>query len=238
MRSYTRHQLKEDGFATATKDSFTWMAAHRRKLTIAGIVVVVIAIAAGLMWFQMQRREQQASVLLGKAMRTYHTPVRPAGMPAQPDVPSFESAEARQKGAQDDFRAVVDQYGSTRQGDIARYYLGLVARDGGNTKEAETYLKEMAGHKDRELSSLAKFALASMLRGTEREAEGVKLYQELIAQPTASIPKETAQLELALAYEDDQPNEAIRIYEQLRTEKPASPAAQVATARLGSVTPR
>jgi predicted negative regulator of RcsB-dependent stress response len=238
VRSYTRHQLKEDGFATATKDSFTWMAAHGRKLTIAGVIVLVIAIAAGLIWFQTYRREQQASVLLGKAMRTYHTFVRPPDMPAQPGVPSFESADARNKAAQADFRAVVDQYGSTRQGAIAKYYLGLVARDSGNAKEAETYLKEIAGNKDRELSALAKFALASMYRGTEREPEGVKFYQELIAQPTASIPKETAQLELALAYEDDQPGEAVRIYEQLRTEKPASPAAQIATARLGAFTPR
>jgi len=110
-----------------------------------------------------------------------------------------------------------------------------VARDSGDTKQAETYLRELVGHKDRELAALAKFALASMLRGTEREPEAVKIYQELIAQPTASIPKETAQLELALAYEDDQPAEAVRIYTQLRTEKPASPAAQVATARLNSV---
>ena len=238
MRSYTRHQLKEDGFATATKGTVDWMAAHGRKLTMGGIVVLAVAIAAGLIWFQMHRREQQASVLLGKAMRTYHTFVRPADLPAQPGVPSFESADARNKAALADFRAVVDQYGSTRQGTIARYYLGLVARDSGNSKEAETSLKEIAGNKDRELAALAKFALASMYRGTEREPEGVKLYQELIAQPTASIPKETAQLELALAYEDDQPAEAVRIYEQLRTEKPASPAAQVATARLGAFTSR
>jgi predicted negative regulator of RcsB-dependent stress response len=238
VRSYTRHQLKEDGFATATKETVTWITAHGRKVTIAAVVVAVLAVAAGLAWYQTQRREQQASVLLGKAMRTYHTLVRPEGMPAQPEVPSFESAEARNKMAQGDFRAVVDQYGSTRQGAIAKYYLGLVARDMGNAQGAEAYLHEIAGDKDRELSSLAKFALASMLRGTEREPEAVKLYQELIAQPTASVPKETAQLELALAFEDDQPAEAVRIYEQLRTEKPASPAAQIAAARLNSVQAR
>ena len=51
-----------------------------------------------------------------------------------------------------------------------------------------------------------------------------------------SIPKVTAQLELASIYESTQPADAMRIYEQIRSENPkGGPAVEQANSRLATV---
>ena len=46
MRSYTRHQLKENAFAETTAETISWAVEHRSKLIAAAIVVAIVAAAA------------------------------------------------------------------------------------------------------------------------------------------------------------------------------------------------
>jgi lipopolysaccharide biosynthesis regulator YciM len=84
------------------------------------------------------------------------------------------------------------------------------------------------------LSALAKFALAAVYRNQHNDKAAMDLYNTLIARPTTTVGKATAQMELAATYESDgQPREARRIYQQMQKENPANSApAQLASEKL------
>ncbi len=88
MRAEARHQLKQDRFSkvtieaaerTATGRSNTsrkWLRRSLRSWSLA-------AIAFG-GWYYVSQQDEKASFELSAAVRTFETPVRPAGVPAQP----------------------------------------------------------------------------------------------------------------------------------------------------------
>ena len=211
MARYTRHQLKEDRFATAVQEQAAWAVEHRNKLIVAGGVVAVLVLAALGAFFYNQSRNDKASVALSGALRIYNAPLRPAGAPQQPGQISFTSAAERAQAAQKEFRKVVQDYPYTRSADFARYWVGVTAMDMGDSKTAEDQLKELTGSRRDDLSALAKLALASVYRSSGKESQAASLYKELIDHPSNTVPKSTAQLELAGMYENTQPTEASRI---------------------------
>ncbi|MBS1852157.1 MAG: tetratricopeptide repeat protein [Acidobacteria bacterium] len=237
MRAETRHQLKQDKFSKATinaaEQTVHWSIEHQKSLVIAAIVVV-LALLAGLGgWYYMNQQEQKASLELGKAIRTLETPVRPEGVPPQPDYPSFGSSKERATQAHKEFQAVVSKYGHTTAGDVARYLLGQTAADLGDYAEAERELKEVASSSKKDTAALANFALASVYRQQGKNKDAISLYKGLIDKPAATVSKPTAQLALAETYlSDQQPLDAKKIYEQVQKDNPTSPAARLASAQL------
>jgi TolA-binding protein len=240
VRAETRRQLKEDRFSRATIDAAEatahWSAEHQSKL-IAGVValLVVVAAASGL-WYYFNQQDQKAGIDLSRALRTLNTEVRPAGTPAQPEFPTFASAKERATEAHKQFQALVNQYPHTHSAKIARYFLGRTSADLGDYAAAEREFKEVADSGDKDLSSLAQLALASVYRTTGRNKEAIEIYKKLADKPTNTVGKTTAQLELAAAYEANQaPLEAKRIYEQVQKENPSTQAAQIASAKLQEI---
>jgi TolA-binding protein len=240
VRAETRHQLKQDAFSRVTIDAAEktahWTVEHRSTLIISAIVVAVV-LAAGLGgWYYLSTQDEKASFDLSQAVRTLDTPLRLAGTPAQPDFPSFSSAKERAEAAQKQFQAIVDKYPHTRNADMARYFLGVTAVSLSDNAAAERRFKEVASSGNRDVSAIAKVALASLYAQTNRTKEAISLYQELINKPTVSVGKVTAQLQLAELYHDsNQPLEAKRIYEQIKKENPANEAGQLATQKLAEL---
>jgi tetratricopeptide (TPR) repeat protein len=172
-------------------------------------------------------------MLLNQAVRTMDTQLRPGGAPAEPDIPSFASAKERTTAAHKQFQAIVDQYPHTRTAEFARYFLGLTSSQLGDNAAAERDLKAVASTHNEDLAALAKLALAAVYRDTNRTKDAIDLYNQLIAKPTRSVGKATAQIELADTYAStQQPGEAKRVYEQLQKENPAGEVAQIATQKL------
>ncbi len=235
MRGYTRHQLKEDKFAEAAKGTVTWAEHHQKLVTLASSVLLAVAALGIGGWAFLQWREQKASFDLGSALRTYQRPLRPAGAPPNPDFPSFASAAERAQAARKEFQAVAGHYSYTRSGRMARYYVGLTAMASGDTAAAERELKAVADSGNKDLAPLGKFALAALYRSQKRDADAIPLYRQLIDHPSDSVPKATAQLELASLYEKKQPAEAGRLYQQIRVENPTGIAGEIAAARLSQL---
>ena len=240
MRAETRHQLKEDRFSKATLEAAEktvhWTQEHQSKLVAAAIAVVVIgAIAAG-GWYYVQSQDEKASSDLAAAVRTLQTPLRPPGTPAQPGFDSFQSLAERATAARKQFQAIADNYGETHTGKLARYFVGLTSAQLGDNATAEKTLQQVANSSDHDLSALGKFALASVYRAENKDAQAVELYQQVIASPTVEVSKVTAQLELASFYESRQkPDEAKRIYDQIQKENPATEAASLAQRRAAEL---
>lgn len=233
MRSYTRHQLKQDAFTTSTAETISWAVENRSKVTAAIIVVVVIlAILAG-GWGYINYRDQQARGELAQALDKYGAPIRPAGAPATPDFQTFASVQERAQVTNAEFNRIADKYTFTQSAEIARYFAGVTAHDLGNAAAAEKDLQEASSSRYHEIASLAKFALAQIYHDTNRNTQAIDLYKELADHPTVSVGKNTAQFALASLYESmARPDDARHIYEQMQKESPASPVAQMAGQKL------
>ncbi|PYX51185.1 MAG: hypothetical protein DMG79_03940 [Acidobacteria bacterium] len=240
MRAETRHQLKQDAFSRVTIDAAGrtahWTVEHRSTviISVVAIAVVLAAVIGG--WYYLNTQDEKASLELSQAVRTMDTQLRPAGSPEQPDFPTFTSAKERAQAAQKKFQDIVAKYPHTRTADMAHYFLGVTATNLSDNAAAERNFKEVASSGNREVSAVAKSALASLYGQTNRTKEAVALYQELINKPTASVSKVTAQLELAELYHNsNQPLEAKRIYEQIKKENPGGEAGQLATQKLSEL---
>ena len=233
MRSYTRHQLRENAFATSTAETISWAVEHRSKLIAAGIALaVLVAVLIG-GWFYVNYRDQQAAAELSAAIQKYNTPIRPAGMPASPDMPSFGSGKERAQAANADFTRIANKYSFTQTGHMARYFAGVTLHEMGDNTGAGKDLKEVGDGRNQEIASLAKLALAAIYHETNQNPQAIDIYKQLADHPTASVGKSTAQFMLASLYEEThQPDQAKLIYLQMQKESPASPVSQLAGQRL------
>ncbi len=233
MRADVRHQLKEDRFREFTAERAHWAVEHKDNLIKAGLALVVVL---GVMiggWLYFNHRDELASGELNKAVRTYNTPIRPAGSPEQPNFPTFTSASERATKAHAQFEAIAAQYGHTKSADFARYFAGLTSIDMGDNAAAESSLKQTADASSNDLSALAKMALASLYRNTSRDTQAIELYKQLSDKPSMTVSKQAAQMELAGLYASKQQTaEARRIYEQLQKDNPNTEFAAVASSKL------
>jgi predicted negative regulator of RcsB-dependent stress response len=240
VRAEARHQLKQDQFSKATIQAagrtVDWTTAHQS--TVIAVIVAVVVVAALVLggWYYINNQNEKAGLDFSTATRTMETPVRPAGVPAQPGFTSFGSTQERATEARKQFQAIMDKYPHTRTADMARYFVGLTSSQLSDHPGAEKNLQEVANSSNRELSALAKFALASVYRAEKKDSQAVDLYKQIIDKPTMTVSKVTAQLELAQLYENQQkPDEAKRIYEQIEKENKGTEVGSLAQQRASQV---
>lgn len=237
MRAEVRHQLKRDQFSRTTiqvaEKTVHWSVEHKSKLITGGAVLVVVIAAVLGGWYHFTQQDEKASVDFGKALQVMEEPVRQAGTPAQPDFPSFTSAKERATEAHKQFQAILDKYPHTHIADFSHYFLGVTSAQLGDNAAAERELKAVAGYHTRDLSSLAKLALAGVYRDTNRPKDAIDLYKQLIGKPSETVSKSAAEIELAETYQGaGMPGDAKKQYEQIQKEAPQSEAAQLAASKL------
>lgn len=237
MRAETRRQLKTDRFSKVTihaaEQTVHWTVEHRNKLIVAAIVVILVIAAVLGSWYYMQQQDEKASVDFSQAVQTMQLPIRPAGMPPQPEYPSFASITERATEAHKQFQALIDKYPHTRAADFAHYFVGVTSADVGDNAAAERELKAVVDYHNANLAALAKLALASVYLNTNRSKDAIDLYKELIAKPTQTVAKSTAEMQLADAYQSAGLTvDAKKEYQQIQKEAPQSQAAQLAMSKL------
>lgn len=237
MRAETRHQLKQDKFNKVTigaaEATLNWTVENKGKVSIAAAVLIILAavIAAG--WYHIDQQNDQASLAMEGAIRTLQTPVRPAGMPPQPEYPSFASDNERATTAHKQFQAIADKYPHTHTAQFARYFVAVTDATVGNTVAAEREFSEVALVHDKDIAALANFGLASLYRNTNRPKDAIDIYKKLIDKPARTVGKSTAEMALAETYQAaGQSPEARRILEQVQKENPSSEIAQMASQKL------
>lgn len=229
MDTQTRHALKQDKFVQATTTGLSWIELHRAEVIRFGIAIVVLLAAAigGAIYYQ--HRSTAAAIALGNALEIYDSPLRQPGEPADG---SYVTIADRAKAANPQFLDVANRYGSLEAGKIARYFVGLSDIDLGKTAEAEASLKEVSASYHKDLSSLAKVALANLYSQTGRMPQAIDLYKQLIANPSNTVPASAAQLQLAAIYEKTDPQQARQIYAVLKDKDKTTAAGQIASQKL------
>jgi predicted negative regulator of RcsB-dependent stress response len=234
VRSYTRRQLKQDQFKEAALETVDWAVEHRQKIIWGGAVAVLVVGALVGSWFYLRYRERHADEAFGQAMMTYYAPLKtdPNAEQASSTAQTCATAQDRAKAAYAQFSQVANEYSSVHTGKLARYFSGITAVELGDNNAAESDLNSVIRSADPDLASLAKLALANLYRKTNRQTDAVKLYNDLIQNPTRTVSKPAAQLELAELFAATQPDQARTLYQQIAQQNPEGAAAQVAQARL------
>lgn len=238
MQSSTRRDLKHDRFAEAVVQGTVENRAALMRIAIL-VCVVLAAVIGG--WLYLDSRNDAANTELGAALHTYQAPLRAPGTPATPEAESYTSAKERATAAHKKFDQIANDFSLTRTGKMARYLSGVTAIDAGDTASGENDLKTAASFWNKDVSSLAHYALASYYRDNKKDTNAIDQYQEVIKADSSSVPRSEAQLDLASLYEDEKkPTEAIKIYEEVQKEgstQPETPKVDPKSLKPGEKTP-
>jgi predicted negative regulator of RcsB-dependent stress response len=230
----TRHALKQDKFVQATTSGLSWIEMNRSQVIRASIAAaVVLALLIGGAAFY-EHRSNQASLALGAALEIYNSPLR---QPGEPEDGTYKTVAERAKAANQQFVDVANRYNSMEQGKVARYFAALTDIDLGKTADAEASLNDVAGSYHKDLSALAKVALANLYVQTGKTPQAIDLYKQLIAKPTDTVPASAAQLQLAAIYEKTDPQQAKQIYAVLKDKDKTTAAGQIAAQKLNPGAP-
>lgn len=230
---YSRQDLKQDKFAASAAEAIQEVSQHRAGIIRAVVALVVVVVLIGGGWWYVSSQESAASDALGRAMVTYQAPVVPPGTPNPSNVTLFTSDQERLIAAKTLFYEVSGKYGWTHSGQYSRYLAAICEQELDNDKVAEEQLRALTNVRHKDLSALAKYALAAVYRDEKRDADAISLLQVLIEKPATSVPKATAQFALADIYVANHENDkAKNIYDQITRENPKGDIGQIAKAHL------
>ena len=215
MDRITRKKLKQDEFAQDVGLTVEFLNEHRPQAVRyggAGLVAVVLVVGL-VVWFRHRGAERQAA--LTAALQVWQTPVGPPqeGMDRKP----FPTEDEKQKAVLKAFGDVAAKYSGSNEGAVAEYYLGSSAANSGKLAAAEVAFKEVIDSGNANYASLAKLTLSSVYQSEHRQADGEKLLQSLIDNPSDFVSKEQATIALARYVANTDPERARKLLTPLRT---------------------
>jgi predicted negative regulator of RcsB-dependent stress response len=240
MDRLTRHELKQDDFREAVDQLDEYLKTHLREiLTVAILGVVVVGTAVGLKYY-LNEQEIEANAELAVALRTFGADVGNVNADAlsssNPTV--FLTAKNKYQKAFEQFSAIQLKYRMfprPKAVNIARYHMGICESLAGNSAAALSILTEVSRDHDKEIASLGQFGLAGEFLKTGKKDEALKIYQNLADHPTLAVPKASAQLGMADALKDSQPERARQLYAQIQRESGSSSIAEAMREQMAEV---
>jgi predicted negative regulator of RcsB-dependent stress response len=227
----TRQALKKDTFAQAAASSASWIGEHKSgvlRWVIAAGVVLVLVVGALIFWLM---RSSAADAALGAALDVYTSPLAPPGAPPEQGV--YTAAADRAKEANREFVAVANEYGWLPEGSKAHYFAGVTYAELGQNGNAEAQLTAASKCWDRNLSNLAKLALAGLYHQTSRDNDAIDLYNQIAAKPSVTVSTGVAQLDLADLYASEgKQDQARALWAKIRDADKDGAAGQIAAQKL------
>jgi predicted negative regulator of RcsB-dependent stress response len=194
-----------------------WFHANRTKVLAATVIIVVIAVVAGVMMWQRAQAQAEASAQL------FSVPLAVADGNQVIPVSSSKLLEVAQK------------YPDTRAGEYAELLGAESLFVEGKYSDAEhAFSKFVDAHPDSDLLAQAKVGVAASLEGQGKLADAAQKYQEIvITYPSEANIVAPAKLTLArIDEEQNKPEQALNYYEELaRVNNPYDPWAAEARER-------
>jgi predicted negative regulator of RcsB-dependent stress response len=146
----------------------------------------------------------------------------------------YATAADRSRAANQQFVAAAQKYGWLSEGSKAHYFAGVTYQELGQNGPAETELKTAAKAWDRNLSNLAKLALAGLYHQTDRDSQAIDIYTALAAKPSDTVPATVAQLDLADLYASSgKQDQARTLWAKVKDADKDGVAGSIASQKLG-----
>jgi len=234
----SRKELKQDKIRESFEHGAEAVISHQK---LALVVLLTIAVVAGAVLgsrFYKEQQTSQASNSLDEAMKIYSARIRAANEPAEPGEVTYLDERNKYEDALKKFSETADKYPRTNPGRLARYYAGLCLEHLGRDNQAIEALRKVESGGDKELAGLARFQMAQIDDKMGKMDEATKLYRQMADKPTVFVPKPLVMLYLANDLSRTNPQEAAKVYNQIKKEFPDSQIAEEADRGLEAIGPK
>jgi predicted negative regulator of RcsB-dependent stress response len=197
-----QRELKKDQFRDKTMEVLDKVGdrleGKGRIILYALAAVAAVAILAGIFSWWSNKKSQEASAALGRAIEVASTPVNASPNPGSTQ-PSFPTEQARAERAVAEFQKVADKYsGQTRE--IARYFIA-VNQLPLDRNRALNELDALSKSSYKDVAAQARFALAQAKESDGQLDAAVGVYKQLLQESNPAVPADTVNLRLASIYE-------------------------------------
>lgn len=214
MDRQTRKDLKTDKFAEDVFDVFGWVSAHKTEVVRYGAALIaLVLILVGVMYYNRSQAAARQEAL-AKALRVEDATT---GATIEPTSLHFDTEAEKTKAKMQAFTELSAKYGGTQEGAIADMYLASYAVDQGNQDQAQKRYKRVVDNGPKPYASLARIALSQIYVSEGKMADAEKVLRDAIANPSATVSKEQAQLALGEMLSQTNPTEAHKLLDPLRT---------------------
>ncbi len=231
----SRRELKQDRIRESIEHGAEAVISHRQFFSIAlGLVALTVLGYFGWRIYN-DRQTVKASAALEEAMKIYNARVRAPNEPVEAGEVTYLDEKTKLEDAARKFNEMADKYPRTNPGMLGRYYGALSLEEMGRFNQALEYLRKLEGSSDKELAGLGRFQTAEIYARTDRPDDAIKVYRQLAEKPTVLVPKPLVLLQLAGQLRAKNPQEAAKIYNQIKQDYPDSAISEEAQRGLDSL---
>lgn len=177
-------------------------------MVILGIIIVVVLAIFGVKKFIFEPREAEAQTAIFHAEQLFEND----------DYATALNGDGNNAG----FMDIINEYGGTKTGNLARYYAGICYLNTGDYNNAIKYLGEFKG-KDQMVKPLATGAMGDAYLELDNAAEAAKCYEKAAKESANSFTSPMFLMKAGLAYEMVENYEkALEMYKIIKVEYPNS----------------
>jgi len=220
-----REKIKHDKFVEEVTHTVDYLQDHKAQVKkYGGIVAAILVVAAGVYGFMNYQASKRQEDLRKAALvlDAFVGPQNPTGGLA------FATQAEKDTAALKAYSEVATQHAGSKEGDLARYSAATLLCDTGKIAECEAGFKQVAASSDKNTASLGKLSLATLFVAQRKNDQAEPLLRDLVANPTAVVSKEQAQIALARAILKTKRQEAEIILKSLQAlDRPAVTRAAV-----------
>lgn len=244
MKRIERKKIKKNEFAESVARAQAVLAEHRRQVTTITIIVVAIAVSAGVFFTWRASRNAKATTMLATALATAEAPVVPLPAPAPGSPPpiqqsgTYPTERARAEAALPQLLQTANAYPSAPAGITARYRAAAELASLGRFAEAETAYQQViqkTSH-DNIYNHTARLGLGVAQLAEGKTDAAIATLQELSTDSTSDLPLDGVLMELGRAYlKAGKTTEASRAFTRVIDDFPQSLFADDAKTELAAV---
>ena len=177
-------------------------------MVFLGIIIVVVLAIFGVKKFIFEPREAEAQTAIFHAEQLFEND----------DYATALNGDGNNAG----FMDIINEYGGTKTGNLARYYAGICYLNTGDYNNAIKYLGEFKG-KDQMVKPLATGAMGDAYLELDNAAEAAKCYEKAAKESANSFTSPMFLMKAGLAYEMVENYEkALEMYKIIKAEYPNS----------------
>lgn len=182
---------------------------NKKTITTVVLVIVVLALAIfGVKKYYFEPREAEAQTAIFRAEQLFEND----------DYATALNGDGNNLG----FIDVINEYGGTKSGNLARYYAGICYLNTGDYNNAIKYLGEFKG-KDHIVKPLATGAMGDAYMELDNAAEAAKCYEKAALESKNSFTSPMMLMKAGFAYEMvNNYQKALDMYKIIKAEYPNS----------------